>query len=581
MRHFSSLSRPFAYLMIATVLCWQASALLGPQVAHATSDTIYEGTNTTLSGDDDYSGPFNFGFNFPFFGVTTTQAFVNINGTLNFDSGYDEYSNSGLPAGSGMGAAILPFWDDLITHNYDAQSILYKTVGSAPNREFIVQWTSMYFYNNPDVQLGTFQVILYENGGKIQLQYRDILGGTQAEGDSATIGIQKDGSTPLQYSVNDPVVHSRMAISYTPDEDTYIINDAAAYDYKYLSDADGPGTATLTSPSNAATGVSTSPTLTWSAATNTTSYKVLVATDAGFSTIVTNQSGVTDTSYGLSGLDPGTTYYWRIEADNSSGSALSDSFSFTTGAANQNPTDPTSLSPSTLTGSSFISQSTLAGTPFAFTLADPDSGQQVKYQIQINSSNDFASPLISYTSALAAQGASTFTFGQAAGSGTYTVGSASTTLSDGNYYWRVRTIDDATAVSGWSAPSGIAFKLDTTAPALGTVTATNSGSTATFSWDTATDAGSGLSATPYTLQYSKSSDFLRAGKSSRRCWEYLCIQHRHPFHRSCSCRKDRGPEGNCRGSGHYSPTDFQRQCHSRDRDHCYRSLQPCYLYCYG
>ncbi|GAF85333.1 unnamed protein product, partial [marine sediment metagenome] len=102
-----------------------------------------------------------------------------------------------------------------------------------------------------------------------------------------------------------------------------------------------------------------------------------------------------------------------------------------------------------------------------FTQDDPDSGEQVKYQIQIDGTdNTFANLVVDYTSDFMAEGATSFTVGQAAGSGSYSTGSQGQTLSDGNYYWRVKSIDDDTAESGWAtANSGsIAFKVDATEP---------------------------------------------------------------------------------------------------------------------
>ncbi len=78
--------------------------------------------------------------------------------------------------------------------------------------------------------------------------------------------------------------------------------------------------------------------------------------------------------------------------------------------------------------------------------------------------NTFSNLVVDYTSALMAEGAASFTVGQAAGSGTYTVGSESQTLTDGDYFWRVMTTDDEAAASGWTqatAGSNVAFTVDT------------------------------------------------------------------------------------------------------------------------
>jgi|GEM_PF-6252635 len=72
----------------------------------------------------------------------------------------------------------------------------------------------------------------------------------------------------------------------------------------------------LVSPTNGATNQSTTLTLQWSSVSGATSYSVEVATDAAFTNIIVNQSGLANTSYQASGLAKGTTYYWRAGATN-------------------------------------------------------------------------------------------------------------------------------------------------------------------------------------------------------------------------------------------------------------------------
>ncbi len=149
---------------------------------------------------------------------------------------------------------------------------------------------------------------------------------------------------------------------------------------------------------------------------------------------------------------------------------------------NQSPDAPASLGQAALTNGS----TTGTNNPvFTFTLSDPDGADTVKYRIQIDDTSNFSSPVVDYTSALAAQGSRTFRVGQSAGSGSYSVGSVSQTLSDGSYYWRVKTIDASEAESSYAtANSGAtAFVVDTatrtvqfdqaTASALESVTATS------------------------------------------------------------------------------------------------------------
>ncbi|MDD5675261.1 MAG: hypothetical protein PHC61_13915, partial [Chitinivibrionales bacterium] len=92
-----------------------------------------------------------------------------------------------------------------------------------------------------------------------------------------------------------------------------------------------PGVPVLSSPANAATSIAVNPTLAWNASSGATTYGLQVATDAGFTGLVVNQSGLTVLSYNVTGLTNSTTYYWRVNATNGGGtSAWSSVWSFTT-----------------------------------------------------------------------------------------------------------------------------------------------------------------------------------------------------------------------------------------------------------
>ncbi|MBI2590945.1 MAG: peptidoglycan DD-metalloendopeptidase family protein [Candidatus Blackburnbacteria bacterium] len=173
---------------------------------------------------------------------------------------------------------------------------------------------------------------------------------------------------------------------------------------------------------------------------------------------------------------------------------------------NQSPSDPTSLGSTALVNGSAGTDNTPSLT---FSLSDSNTLDTVQYKIQIDDTSNFSSPVVDYTSALAAQGAASFTVGQAAGSGTYTTGSEGQTLSDGSYYWRVMATDINSATSSYStANSGaIAFKVDVTAPTGPTNLASSSHTASTWSsdntvdvtWTAATDPSSGLSGYSYTF----------------------------------------------------------------------------------
>ena len=89
-------------------------------------------------------------------------------------------------------------------------------------------------------------------------------------------------------------------------------------------------TLNLTSPNNNDTGISLSPTFSWDAISNASSYDIEIATDSDFSSIVASENSVTNSYTGVN-LNQLTTYYWRVKAKNTCGDGnFSSVNSFTT-----------------------------------------------------------------------------------------------------------------------------------------------------------------------------------------------------------------------------------------------------------
>ncbi|MEW5985729.1 MAG: choice-of-anchor Q domain-containing protein [Chloroflexota bacterium] len=98
-----------------------------------------------------------------------------------------------------------------------------------------------------------------------------------------------------------------------------------------------PGGVTLSSPADGANGVSTKPAFTWQAAAQGSTYRLEVATDAGFSNVVyTAVVSHTTHTIDTSSLARTTIHYWRVRAENACGVGdYSAAWDFTTG-----PTGP-------------------------------------------------------------------------------------------------------------------------------------------------------------------------------------------------------------------------------------------------
>lgn len=147
-----------------------------------------------------------------------------------------------------------------------------------------------------------------------------------------------------------------------------------------------------------------------------------------------------------------------------------------------------------------------------FDLSDPDSGDIINYQIQIDDSADFLSVVVDYTEP------------SGSASPRSNVQYTPSALSDGGlYYWRVKVIDDELEESAWAtANSGsIAFKIDVIAPVTnvsGLIMTRSNGGTAMssndwtnnlspyFSWTAGADNEGGAGLKGYCLYLGTDAD---------------------------------------------------------------------------
>ncbi|MDD5363649.1 MAG: hypothetical protein PHN88_16115 [Ignavibacteria bacterium] len=105
--------------------------------------------------------------------------------------------------------------------------------------------------------------------------------------------------------------------------------------WNFTTQAPVTGVPNLISPANASSGNPVNLNLIWTKPAYALTYNVVLATDAGFASIVLNDSTLTDSLKTLTNLNPLTTYYWKVRAKGLSGwGSFSSAFNFTTlGAA--------------------------------------------------------------------------------------------------------------------------------------------------------------------------------------------------------------------------------------------------------
>ena len=159
---------------------------------------------TPLFGDE-FVGRLHLPFAFPFYGETYSQLFISDNGYLNF-LGPDQFNGFPIeiPSESDPNAAIYALWQDLHVDNDGA--IKFETVGSAPDRAFVIAYDAVKAGNSSR----SFELKLWENGD-IDLLYDEA--GT---GENAGIGIENaDGTDALQFGYLTDVLTSQSAYRFT------------------------------------------------------------------------------------------------------------------------------------------------------------------------------------------------------------------------------------------------------------------------------------------------------------------------------------------------------------------------------
>ena len=332
------------------VLLFSTLFLAGYCVTAQPPETIYEGTliasgfrqNIPLASD----GPFPIGFNFTFFGNTHTQFYISANGLITFDDPTDFFNTEAdIPNTAAPNNYIAPFWDNLSI--MDGGNVMYKTIGASPNRKCIIQYKNMGFDPVPN-PLGTFSVILYENGNVIQMQYRLITDPytPQSHGESATIGLENaSGSAGVKYSYHTGnAIHTEHTISFTPSGSTYTTNDNATYDGVFLTanlTLPDPGIVDLLSPSEDAV-VGVNQTFEWNAATNVSTYYLVIDTFPTLATATYHNAG-TNLAFGVTGLKLNKTWYYTVFASNATATTWGEVRRFTT-----NSTPPLAAVPQTI-----------------------------------------------------------------------------------------------------------------------------------------------------------------------------------------------------------------------------------------
>jgi len=164
-------------------------------------------------------------FSSTLFGVTSdqlcvnNQGYVQLNPDLSFGSdpcSFGISSNELFPTELRDPArpVYFPFWDGAL---YTAGKDYYATAGTAPNRQFVVEWAGKDLKTNKLVVPGyTFELVLNEADGSIDFNYLNVVSGTSHDnGAKATVGLQ-GGDFFSSYSFDSASLNNSQNIHWTP-----------------------------------------------------------------------------------------------------------------------------------------------------------------------------------------------------------------------------------------------------------------------------------------------------------------------------------------------------------------------------
>jgi hypothetical protein len=180
-------------------------------ITQSTGAALVRGTTFLPNSDcDNCTAPMVLPFPVQLYDQTFTQARIGSNGNIQFSSDNALPFNSSLPNNT-YNNTIFAFWDDLFLDDEWGGLGVYTSVsGTAPNRILNVEWRAS--ENSAEININ-FEVRLYENAnGKFDVIY----GTMERNGDSATVGVQRDtGSRFTQHSYNTAVINQGLKLTFT------------------------------------------------------------------------------------------------------------------------------------------------------------------------------------------------------------------------------------------------------------------------------------------------------------------------------------------------------------------------------
>jgi hypothetical protein len=157
-------------------------------------------------------------FAFPFYGEPEKTYWVNTNGVMGFGTSASNLSTTQCPLPQSQfnpHPAIYAFGDDLYTPM--TTGVCIGISGITPNQQLVITWEDVFFAQTMSGDL-TFSVVLTQTTNSIDLMYGKMMGGSRAQGDQATIGMEDtSGMLSTQFECHVPVITSTpFDVRFTP-----------------------------------------------------------------------------------------------------------------------------------------------------------------------------------------------------------------------------------------------------------------------------------------------------------------------------------------------------------------------------
>ncbi|MYW66495.1 S8 family serine peptidase [Streptomyces sp. SID8379] len=188
------------------------SDAFGTSCRQVTADFPTGDTKVALVQPSNAYGAVTLPFPVALYGHTYDKGWISRDGQLMFGSLWLG-DNGSLPSTGGSNGALYPFWDQLAMD--DASGVYTAVRGSAPHREYVVEWRDMLIARDTTRRV-SFAAVMGEDG-TYSFHYRGIDPSEKGyeQGTGATIGAENHGGTDgLLYALNQVSVRDNMAIRF-------------------------------------------------------------------------------------------------------------------------------------------------------------------------------------------------------------------------------------------------------------------------------------------------------------------------------------------------------------------------------